>query len=382
MNRVCRTVWNEIYILININTEMDLQEVLNLFFNPSDEEDDVENPPEQELHPKVPGFFETVVLIYPLTDFKSHFRLEQHTYERLIQQLGPRLYNDRGAAHMSPEKQIAITLWFLGNQEVYRSVADRFGVSKDTAWRTILKVMMVLTADVQRYIKWPEPHAMANIEREFLQLSGFPGVIGAVDGTHIAISAPTEYPDSYVNRKGYHSIVLQGICDSTLRFLNVFTGMCGSVHDARVWRLSDIRQLITYNENRHFQNQYHLLGDSAYPLSKYLLTPHRDNGHLNELQRNFNTKLSQTRVVIERAFGILKGRFRKLKYVHMYNTEMIPLVILSCCILHNICIDNEDAFNPIDPIQQIDLDAIEIEINDADAFADGAEKREIISRLL
>lgn len=263
----------------------------------------------------------------------------------------------------------------------FRSVADRFGVSKDTVWKTIYEVMMVLTADVQRYIKWPEPHAMINYEREFRQLSGFPGVIGAIDGSHISISAPIENSDSYINRKGYHSIILQGICDYRLRFIDVFTGICGSVHDTRVWRLSDIKQLITNDENRYFQNRYHLLADSAYPLSKYMLTPYRDNGHLNGIQTNFNTKHSKTRVVIERAFGILKGRFRKLKYIYMYNTEMIPLVILTCCILHNICIENDDAPIEIED-EPIEFDPIEMQINDDDVFMDEVEKRDVISHLL
>lgn len=82
---------------------------------------------------------------------------------------------------------------------------------------------------------------MALFEREFRQLHDFPGVIGAIDGSHIPISAPTESPENYINRKGFHSIILQGICDYKLRFIDVFTGICGSVHDARVWRLSDIR---------------------------------------------------------------------------------------------------------------------------------------------
>lgn len=64
----------------------------------------------------------------------------------------------------------------------------------------------------------------------------------------------------------------------------------------------------------------------------------------------YNTKLSTTRATIERAFGMLKGRFRKLKYVYMYNTDMIPLIILACCILHNICINNND--EPFDGINE------------------------------
>lgn len=38
------------------------------------------------------------------------------------------------------------------------------------------------------------------------QLYGFSGVIGAIGGTHIKISAPKDNSESYVNRKGFHSI--------------------------------------------------------------------------------------------------------------------------------------------------------------------------------
>lgn len=33
-------------------------------------------------------------------------------------------------------------------------------------------------------------------------------------------------------------------------------------------------------------------------------------------------------------------------------TDMIPLLILACCILHNICIDNED--EPFDAIEAME----------------------------
>ena len=57
----------------------------------------------------------------------------------------------------------------------------------------------------------------------------------------------------------------------------MFYVIYGNVHDARVWRLSDIRTLIVQDENRYFQNQYYLLADSTYPLSNYILTLYRDN---------------------------------------------------------------------------------------------------------
>jgi len=46
------------------------------------------------------------------------------------------------------------------------------------------------------------------------------------------------------------------------------------------------------------------------------------------------------RQVIERAFALLKGRFRRLKYLHMSCANLIPYVILACCVLHNICLED------------------------------------------
>ena len=51
-----------------------------------------------------------------------------------------------------------------------------------------------------------------------------------------------------------------------------------------------------------------LLGDSGYPLRRYLLTPKLNPGTPQE--ENFNRHHSRGRIVIERAFGILKSRFR------------------------------------------------------------------------
>lgn len=48
--------------------------------------------------------------------------------------------------------------------------------------------------------------------------------------------------------------------------------------------------------------------------------------------------MSKTRQVIERAFALLKGRFRRLKHLHMDLIHEIPNAILACCVLHNLCL--------------------------------------------
>lgn len=59
------------------------------------------------------------------------------------------------------------------------------------------------------FITWPEGNKAEEIIMGFTVASAFPGIIGAIDGTHINIRAPHICPESYINRKGHHSIQLQ-----------------------------------------------------------------------------------------------------------------------------------------------------------------------------
>ena len=74
---------------------------------------------------------------------------------------------------------------------------------------------------------------------------------------------------------------------------------------------------------------------SAYPLMKWLRAPYKDNGHLTVAQRHYNICHAKTRRVIERAFALLKGRFRRLKYVDVNSIERLVKIIESACYPHN-----------------------------------------------
>lgn len=86
-----------------------------------------------------------------------------------------------------------------------------------------------------------------------------------------------------------------------------------------------------------------MLGDAGYTLHENLLTPYRDNGHLTPQQENYNYRHSATRITVERAFALLKGRFRSLLTTFaMHRVDLIPSHILACCVLHNICLLQRD----------------------------------------
>ena len=135
-------------------------------------------------------------------------------------------------------------------------------------------------------------------------------------------------------------MILQAVCDSNLNFTDVYCGWPGSVHDARVLKRSPLYNEIEADPDKKFPGNTHMLGDSAYGVSCWLLVPFRDYGNLKEPQKRFNYVHSATRICIERAFGVLKGWFRRLKYIDMLDVKKIVNVILSCCVLHQLCLRN------------------------------------------
>ena len=91
-----------------------------------------------------------------------------------------------------------------------------------------------------------------------------------------------------------------------------------------------------------FTPNHHIFGDNAYPLRNWLVTPFKNFGNLTRQQVKFNKRLSGVRQTVERAFGHLKGRFRRLRDVPLHDHQEICKLIFACCVLHNICVINED----------------------------------------
>lgn len=176
-----------------------------------------------------------------------------------------------------------------------------------------------------------------------------------------------------MNRHDETAITLQGICNADNIFLDVFTGVSSKVHDARIYKMSFIRETIC-----QMGNDYHIIGDAAYPLSINLITPYKNYGNLSAREETFNTAFCRARVKIENTFGILKARFRQLMRLEMWSVLKMSKFIIACCVLHNLCIYKKD-----------DLEFVEYEqlYNEADEYIQypfqeregGKRKRDVLA---
>lgn len=190
-----------------------------------------------------------------------------------------------------------------------------------------------------------------SLDEDFIQYfswtPGFPGVIGCIDGCHIPFKRRAQDRSSFINRKGFSSIVLQCICNHNMRFNDAYAGWPGSVHGSRVFRNSPITA-----ELEKLPPNLHILGDSAYPLSISLITPFREVGNLKEEETRYNIIHSSTSSVIDRAFALFKGKFGRLKSMDNQN---IPDVIMACVYLHTFILDKESGNTDIPLFRDIEL---------------------------
>jgi len=67
------------------------------------------------------------------------------------------------------------------------------------------------------------------------------------------------------------------------------------------------------------------------------MKPYPVNPHITDGQRNFNYRQSRARMVVENAFGRLKGRWRCLQKRIDVQVDNAVTAVGTCVVLHNIC---------------------------------------------
>ncbi|CAM4597615.1 unnamed protein product [Leuciscus chuanchicus] len=297
--------------------------------------------------PVLDGFFND-------RDTRPDFRLSREALRVLLDLLR----SDRQHGWGSTIETLVFLFW-LACGTSYRVVSRAFDMPRSTVHRIVHRVAEEVVAIRHQVIRFPNtPEDLEAICRGFAGLArhrAFLKAAGAIDGCHVRIKPPSG-PDGqcYRNRKLFPSIILQAVCDHQGRFIDTYVGWPGSVHDARVLRYSPLYRRSVYPPPGHF-----ILADGGYPCLQHplpLITPYKRPVRGVGAQR-FNLHHSRARSIIERAFGMMKTRFRSifLKALEVHHT-FVPHVITACAILHNICLGVGDIMAPEDEHEEDDAE--------------------------
>ncbi|KAJ8913404.1 hypothetical protein NQ315_008797 [Exocentrus adspersus] len=266
--------------------------------------------------------------------FRLTKNMVRYLFNELIRYMRPR----SRVGDVSPENRIMAALHFFATGSYQRTSGTNrlFPMSQQSVGRSIKEVSQLINQHIAPiYIVFPTTARQKNnIKQSFMEQSRFPGVIGCVDCTHVALLAPTAEEHNYV-------------CDSNLKILSIFSRYAGATHDSYIWRNSMVHEEL----RRCFINGDHnswLLGDSGYPQQPWLMVPIQ-NALPNSPEDRYNHRHTATRNCIERCIGVLKSRFRcLLEHKLHYSPENVGTIMNTCATLHNICtearllLDNED----------------------------------------
>lgn len=294
------------------------------------------------------------------------------------QKIGRYFVNTRRNNALTPRQQVLTALHFLGNGCQYHVNGQTHGISKSTVLRCVHRLSRLISFHIMPlYIRWPTNSIF--IEQEFFDLAGFPNVKGAVDGTIVHIDAPKIGEPLFVGRDNKHSINTLIVSGPKNQIFFVSAKSPGSFHDARALRVSNVwkswhierwrpGKSMCYGKTARMysvQSIFYtlvwiiiikfkklfltvgndedsiILGDSAYPLTSWLIPPTIRAASVNSRRltlavEHYQSAHRRTRFIVERTIGILKEEFPCLNHMRIKSTERIVAVIYSCATLHNM----------------------------------------------
>ncbi|KAL0551052.1 hypothetical protein IC582_010126 [Cucumis melo] len=213
------------------------------------------------------------------------------------------------------EEMVAMFLHVLAHDVKNRVIQREFVRSGETVSRHFNIVLLAVLRLYEELIKRPVPNCL-----------------GALDGTYIKVNVPAGDRPTFRTRKGEIATNVLGVCDTKGDFVYVLAGWEGSAADSRILRDAISR------ENG-------LQVPKAVPFARVAWCCKCANKCKGVLQHEALLR----RNVIERAFGVLKGRWAILRGKSYYPLQVQCHTILACALLHNLinremtyCDDVED----------------------------------------
>jgi hypothetical protein len=199
------------------------------------------------------------------------------------------------------------------------------------------------------YMPTPTTEVWKQAERGYRYRWNFPNCVGAIDGKHVIMHAPSNSGSLYRNYKYSFSMVLMAIVDPWKRFTAIEVGDIGSNCDGAIFQNCLMGRRICagkfgFPEDKALPGMedrgkvaHCIVADEAFPLRSNVMRPFpgRKKNTLTDDEKLFNYRMSRPRLTSENTFGGTVQTFRIFHRKIYLNPDSTRDVVYATCVLHN-----------------------------------------------
>jgi hypothetical protein len=184
------------------------------------------------------------------------------------------------------------------------------------------------------------------------------GCIGALDGYLMRITAPSfaECRNVGAYFSGHfctYGVNVQAMCDADCHFIFLCLAAPGKTNDSVAIRKTSLPAWLDTLPPGYFT-----AADCAYSITEHLVAPYSGPQQYIEAYDNFNFYLSQLRIRIEMAFGLLVTKWRILHTPINVKLKNLKKLLGAICRLHNFCINNRETSVKVNRIYKVPEDQV------------------------
>uniref|UniRef100_A0A8R1E7N7 DDE Tnp4 domain-containing protein n=1 Tax=Caenorhabditis japonica TaxID=281687 RepID=A0A8R1E7N7_CAEJA len=261
---------------------------------------------------------------------------------------------NHGDSKCSAILRLAIFLKFCREGTSENALAKDVGLSQPTVNRIVARCIDDLVNAAPEYIRWPETKdEVRRMQNAFLNLQDPSGrsrnipCFGLLDGKHWRCQHPPRTGSLNFNYKGFFSFNSLFVTDAEHRIIYIQMSELGVNSDAQMFRSGPLDTLLQKASEVAGVRKVpgsdtvmpsFILADNGFGLSKFVMTPYRENQLKSTKDIKYNEKISSVRVKVENLFGILVSKFQVFNRELRLDPKRSRALIISCCVIHNISI--------------------------------------------
>jgi hypothetical protein len=287
--------------------------------------------------------------------FRTRYRLPYILFRHLVSVCGKdqrNIFRTSNNSYIPIEFKIMVALKILGKGLDLESASEESRIPLATCY-SIFKSFCHGFVDefYDEFVFFPQGEQIQKVNDTYSKV-GFPGACGSMDVTHLRWDAcPKDMTNFYKGRYPYPTVATQAIVDHNRRILYLSELFHGKENDKTITvndpfcvsvihgKLSQVEYCL-YNEHGQRTRAHggYFIVDGGYQNIACFVDPLSDAITLSEIK--WSEYLTSVRKDVECTFGILKARFRILKYPLRYeNLTMLTNIVKCCAILHNMLLE-------------------------------------------